>query len=63
MMFASTEVSMKAWKIAQIVGVLILLVGVVVRVNGEIYGMHIAVLGTVIYAVARLGAWLKSDKA
>ena len=36
---------MKAWKILQIVGVLLLLVGVVVRVGGEFYGMHMALLG------------------
>ena len=54
---------MKAWKILQIVGVLLLLVGVVVRVGGEFYGMHMALLGLLMFVVGRLGAWLKSDKA
>jgi hypothetical protein len=53
---------MKAWKIAQIVGVVLLLVGVVIRVGGSFYGMHLALLGLLVYVVGRLGAWLKSDR-
>ena len=54
---------MKALKIAQIIGVLILLIGVVVRVGGEFYGMHLALLGLLTFVVGRIGAWLKSDAA
>jgi len=53
---------MRNWKITQIVGVLVLLVGVVVRVGGEIYGTLIALLGLVVFVVGRIGTWLKSDK-
>lgn len=54
---------MKTWKILQIVGVLLLLVGVVVRVDGEFYGVHMALLGLLLFVVGRLGTWLKSDQA
>jgi hypothetical protein len=54
---------MKMWKILQIVGVLILLVGVVVRVGGEFYGVHLALLGLLLWIVGKVGAWLKSDQA
>lgn len=54
---------MKAWKIAQVVGVLMLLLGVVIRVSGEFYGIHLALLGLLLYAVARVATWLKSDRA
>lgn len=53
---------MRNWKIAQIVGVAVLLIGVVVRVGGEIYGTHLALLGLLVFVVGRIGAWLKSDK-
>jgi hypothetical protein len=54
---------MKAWKIAQLVGVLTLLVGVVLRVGtGEIAGTAMMMLGAIVFAVGRVGAWLKSDK-
>lgn len=54
---------MKAWKITQIVGFLVLALGVVIRVGGEYYGTAVALAGAAIYAVARVGAWLKSDGA
>lgn len=54
---------MKTWKIAQLIGVLMLLAGVVIRVNGEIYGVHLAMLGLLIYVVAKVTLWIKSDKA
>lgn len=54
---------MKTWKIVQLVGVLMLLVGVVVRVSGEYYGVPLAVTGVLVYAVGRIAAWLKSDRA
>ncbi len=54
---------MKTLKIIQIVGVLVLLLGVIVRSGtGAYYGTAIAMLGILIYAVARLMAWVKSDK-
>lgn len=54
---------MKAWKIVQLVGVLLLLFGVVVRVGaGEMYGTALAFVGAVIFAVGRIGAWLRSDQ-
>jgi hypothetical protein len=52
---------MKAWKIVQLVGVLALLLGVVIRVGGEFYGMHLALLGVLLYAVGKVGTWLKHD--
>ncbi len=54
---------MKKFKIAQVVGVLLLLFGVIVRAGtGEIYGMYFVLLGIIIYATARVMAWVKSDK-
>ena len=54
---------MKNLKIAQVVGVLLLLFGVIVRAGaGEIYGMYFVLLGIIIYAAARVMAWIKSDK-
>lgn len=54
---------MKNLKIAQVVGVLLLLFGVIVRAgSGEIYGMYFVLLGILIYAAARVMAWIKSDK-
>lgn len=54
---------MKAWKITQIIGFLLIAIGVVIRVGGEMYGTMIGVLGVLVYAVGRVGTWLKSDKA
>jgi hypothetical protein len=51
---------MKVWKVLQLIGVLLLLVGVVVRVGGEFYGMWMVVIGLVLYAIGRIGAWMKS---
>lgn len=54
---------MKKIKIAQVGGVLLLLYGVIIRAGtGEHYGMFLVVLGIVIYATARVLAWIKSDK-
>lgn len=54
---------MKKLKIAQVIGVLLLLFGVIIRAGtGEIYGMYFVILGVLIYATARVTAWVKSDK-
>lgn len=54
---------MKILKLIQVVGVLTLLFGVAVRAGtGEYYGTVLAVLGTIIYAAARVAAWVMSDK-
>lgn len=54
---------MKAWKITQIVGFLLLAIGVIARAGaGEYWGTGLAMLGVVVYAVGRVGAWLKSDR-
>lgn len=53
---------MKNWKIAQLIGVLVLLTGVVVRVGGEIYGTHLALLGLLVYTVAKITLWVKNDR-
>jgi multisubunit Na+/H+ antiporter MnhG subunit len=53
---------MKAWKILQVIGVLALLLGVVIRVSGEFYGMHLALLGLLLFVVGRVGAWMKDDR-
>jgi hypothetical protein len=50
----------KLYKALQIAGVLLILIGVVVRVDGEIYGTGIAVLGVLLYAAGRIGAWWKT---
>jgi hypothetical protein len=54
---------MLKWNIVQLVGVLLLILGVIVRVGGEFYGMHAAVLGVLLFTVGRVAAWLKDDKA
>lgn len=54
---------MKKLKVAQLIGVLILLLGVVIRVSGEIDGTALALIGLLVYTVARIAAWLKSDDA
>ncbi len=47
------------WKLAQLIGVLLLLVGVAARTGlGEFWGTWLAVTGTAAFAVARVGAWL-----
>ena len=38
---------MRAWKVVQLVGVLLLLLGVVIRVGGEFYGMWLVIVGYV----------------
>lgn len=54
---------MKAWKLTQVAGFLILAFGVIVRAgSGEYWGTGVAVLGVLIYAVGRVGTWLKSDR-
>lgn len=54
---------MKAWKITQIVGFLLLVVGVIAAAGaGEHWGYGLAMLGVLVLAVGRVGAWLKSDK-
>lgn len=55
-------VIMKPWKIVQLVGVLVLLLGVVIRVGGELFGMWLVILGVVSYTVGRIAAWLKSEQ-
>ena len=52
---------MKILKILQIVGVLMLLLGVIIRAGaGEFYGMYLVLIGILIYAVARLTYWVQS---
>jgi hypothetical protein len=58
----SLELNMKKWKLLQLVGVLALLTGVAIRVSGEFYGMHLALVGVLCYAIGRVAAWLKSDQ-
>lgn len=54
---------MKKLKIAQVIGILLLLLGVIVRAGaGEFYGMYLVLLGILVYAVARVAAWIQSDK-
>jgi hypothetical protein len=53
---------MKKLKIIQITGVLILLLGVIIRAGaGEYYGTALGLFGLVIYVVARLTLWVKSN--
>ena len=54
---------MKKLKIAQVIGIVILLLGVIIRAGtGEYYGTVLAVLGVLIYAIARVTTWIQSDK-
>jgi hypothetical protein len=53
---------MRAWKVVQLVGVLLLLLGVVIRVGGEFYGMWLVIVGVLMYAIGRIASWLKSDQ-
>jgi hypothetical protein len=53
---------MKKWKLVQLVGVLVLLLGVVIRAGtGEMTGTGLAVIGVLVFAVGRVAAWLRSD--
>lgn len=53
---------MKRWKIVQVIGVLALLLGVILRAGaGEIYGTAIGAVGIIIFAVGRVATWLLSD--
>lgn len=54
---------MKAWKITQIIGFLLLAVGVIARAGaGAEWGTALGMLGVIVYAVGRVGTWLKSDR-
>lgn len=54
---------MKKLKIAQVVGVLILLYGVILWAGvRDINGVYFVTLGIAIYATARIWAWIKSDQ-
>lgn len=53
---------MKKFKIAQLIGILLLLVGVIIRAGtGEFYGMWLVVIGLLIYTAARVWAWIAKD--
>ena len=55
---------MKGWKITQLVGVLLLLVGVAARVGADaMWGTALLLVGAIVFAVGRVGAWLRSDKS
>lgn len=49
---------MKKWKIVQIIGFLILVIGVITRVGGEYVGTFVAIVGLLVFVVGRLAAWL-----
>ena len=49
---------MRALKITQLAGVLILLIGVVMLVGKEYLGTLPIILGTIMYAVGRVGVWM-----
>jgi len=52
---------MKTLKIIQIIGVLILLLGVIIRTGtGDYSGTAIAMLGILIFTVSRLTLWVQS---
>jgi hypothetical protein len=54
---------MKAWKITQVVGFLLLVIGVIARAGaGEYWGTGLALVGVIVLAIGRVGAWLKSDQ-
>jgi hypothetical protein len=55
---------MKKLKIAQVIGILMLLVGVIIRAGaGEYYGIWLVMFGIIIYATARIWSWVANDKA
>ena len=49
---------MKAWRIIQVVGVLVLTVGILLRIGNQDSGTVVAVVGAIVYALGWLGAWL-----
>lgn len=54
----------KGWKITQIAGFLLLVVGVIGWAGaGEHWASGLTFLGVIVLAVGRVGAWLKSDRA
>lgn len=54
-----TELTPKVYKIVQLVGVLLLLLGVIIRAGaGEYYGIWLVMIGVILYAGGRIGAWL-----
>lgn len=54
---------MKKLKIAQLVGVLLLLVGVIIRAGtGSADGMYLVIFGVLIYTISKVSAWIISDK-
>jgi uncharacterized membrane protein YbaN (DUF454 family) len=53
---------MKTWKIVQVVGVLLLLLGLIAQIGGAMWGTPSMLLGVVMFATGRIAVWLKSDK-
>ena len=54
---------MKTLKIIQLVGFLLLALGVIIRAGaGEYYGAVIAFFGFFVYVTARVIAWIQSGK-
>jgi hypothetical protein len=49
---------MKAWRIVQVVGVLVLTVGILLRIGEQDYGTRVAATGALVYALGWLGAWI-----
>lgn len=57
------DAAMRRWKVVQLVGILILLTGVVLRAGaGEVYGTGIGAVGVLIFAIGRIAGWLLSDR-
>jgi RNA polymerase subunit RPABC4/transcription elongation factor Spt4 len=54
----TTQQTAKKYKVLQLVGVLVLLFGVIVRAGtGEYWGTAVAMLGLLLFVAGRLGAW------
>lgn len=54
---------MKKLKVTQLIGILLLFLGVIVRAGtGEFWGMYLVVIGILTYAVAKVTAWIHSDR-
>lgn len=52
---------MKKLKVAQVIGILLLLIGMIIRISGDLDGMWMVIVGVMVYATARVSAWVKSD--
>jgi len=51
------EATGKSWKFVQVVGVILIVVGLVALFSEVVAGLPLGVVGVVLYVVGRMGAW------